>query len=188
MARKSFGAKPFSYPQPVWIIATYDEDGNPYAMNAAWGGISEMTEVSVCLSASHKTCKNFEATGAFTVSMADAAHVAGCDYVGIVSGNNVADKFARAGFTATKSEHVNAPIINELAVCLECRVIEYNKENCILRGEIVNVSVDEAAMTDGKVDVAKVAPICFDPFNNAYHVVGERVGGAWSAGKALKSK
>ena len=185
MARKSFGAKPLSYPQPVWIIATYDENGVPNAMNAAWGGISEEKEISVCLSPGHKTCLNFAKTGAFTVSMADAAHVAACDYVGISTGNKTEDKFARAGFTATKSELVNAPIINELAVCLECRVISYDTESCILRGEIVNVSVDESAMTDGKVDVAKVAPICFDPFNRAYHVLGEKVGDAWGSGKPL---
>lgn len=185
MSRKNFGAKPFSYPQPVWIIGTYDEEGRPNAMNAAWGGISGDKEVSVCLSVGHKTCENFEKTGAFTVSMADAAHVAACDYVGIATGNKTADKFAKAGFTATKSELVNAPIINELAVCMECRVISYDKESCILRGEIVNVSVDESAMTEGKVDPAKVAPICFDPFNNSYNVLGAEVGKAWGAGKAL---
>ena len=185
MSRKNFGAKPFSYPQPVWIIATYDENGRPNAMNAAWGGISEMHEVSVCLSPEHKTCKNFAITGAFTISMADAAHVAGCDYVGIVSGNKDNDKFAKAGFTATKSELVNAPIINELAVCMECRVVSFDRETCILKGEIVNVSVDEAAITDGKVDVGKVQPICFDPFNNTYHVIGEKVGDAWGSGKEL---
>ncbi|MBR0082383.1 MAG: flavin reductase family protein [Clostridia bacterium] len=185
MSRTNFGAKPLTYPQPVWIIATYDENGVPDAMNAAWGGISEENEVSVCLSAGHKTCKNFAKTGAFTVSMADAKHVAACDYVGMASGNKTPDKFARAGFTATKSDRVNAPIINELAVCLECRVIEYNPETCILRGEIVNVSVDDSAMTDGKVDVKKVAPICFDPFNNAYVVLGDEVGKAWGAGRAL---
>ena len=184
--RKDFGAKPFTYPQPVWIIATYDENGVPDAMNAAWGGISEMNEVTVCLSANHKTCLNFAKTGAFTISMADAAHVAACDYVGIVSGNRTADKFARAGFTASRSELVNAPIINELAVCLECRVIDYDPERCLLRGEIVNVSVDESVLTDGKVDAAKVAPICFDPFNHTYNVLGEVVGRAWDAGKALK--
>ena len=108
MGRKNFGAKAYSYPQPVFIIATYDENGNPNAMNAAWGGISEENEVSVCLSPNHKTCKNFAKTGAFTISMADAAHVAGCDYVGIASGNNTEDKFAKAGFTAVKSELVNA--------------------------------------------------------------------------------
>ena len=185
MSRKNFGAKPLSYPQPVWIIATYDENGNPDAMNAAWGGISEENQVSICLSPGHKTCKNFAHTGAFTVSMADAKHVAGCDYVGMASGNKTEDKFARAGFTSTKSEFVNAPIINELAVCIECKVIEYNLDTCILKGEIVNVSVDESALTDGKVDVAKVAPITFDPFNNAYHVVGECVGKAWGAGRIL---
>lgn len=183
MSRKNFGAKPLSYPQPVWIIATYDENGTPDAMNAAWGGISEENQVSICLSANHKTTENFLKTGAFTVSMADAAHVAACDYFGIASGNKTPDKVARAGMTVTKSELVNAPILNELAVCLECRVIEYSPETCILKGEIVNVSVDEAAMTDGKVDVAKVQPIAFDPFNSAYHVLGEKVGGAWNAGK-----
>ncbi|MBQ2596318.1 MAG: flavin reductase family protein [Oscillospiraceae bacterium] len=185
MSRKNFGVKPYSCPQPVWIIATYDENGVPDAMNAAWGGISEANQISVCLSPGHRTCKNFAKTGAFTISMADADHVAGCDYVGIVSGDQAEDKFAKAGFTATKSELVNAPIINELAVCLECRVIEYNRETCILKGEIVNVSVDESALTGGKVDMSKVRPIAFDPFNNEYNLVGEVVGKAWNAGKKL---
>lgn len=185
MARVNFGPKAYSCPQPVWIIATYDENGVPNAMNAAWGGISEENEISVCLSPGHKTCRNFGLTGAFTVSMADAAHVAGCDYVGIVSGNKDPGKFAKAGFTATKSELCNAPIINELAVCIECRVKSFDTETCILKGEILNVSVDESAVTDGKVDLAKVAPICFDPFNNAYNVIGETVGKAWGSGKRL---
>jgi len=185
MSRKSFGAKAWTYPQPVWIIGTYDENGKPDAMNAAWGGISEANQVSICLSVGHKTCKNFEKTGAFTISMADADHVAACDYVGMASGNKVEDKFAKAGFTATKSELVNAPIINELPICLECKVIDFNKETCILRGEIVNVSVDERVITDGKVDVLKVKPITFDPFNNAYNVVCEKVGDAWGSGKVL---
>lgn len=185
MPRKNFGAKPLSYPQPVWIIATYDENGVPNAMNAAWGGVSEANELSICLSPGHKTCKNFAKTGAFTVSMADAEHVAGCDYVGIASGCKTEDKFEKAGFTATRSELVNAPIINELAVCIECRVKEYDTGTCILKGEIVNVSVDENALTDGRPDIAKIRPITFDPFNNAYHVVGEKVGDAWGSGKAL---
>ena len=185
MSRKNFGAKPYSYPQPVWIIATYDENGQPDAMNAAWGGISDMNEVTISLTPSHKTCANFEKTGAFTISMADAAHVAECDYVGIASGNKVSDKFARAGFTATKSELVNAPIINELAVCMECRVKNFDKESGILKGEIVNVSVDESALTDGKPDIKKIAPISFDPFNNEYNIVGEKIADAFSAGKKL---
>ena len=111
--------------------------------------------------------------------------MAACDYVGIVSGNDVPDKFARAGFTAAKSELVNAPIINELAVCIECRVISFDTETCILRGEIVNVSVDESALTDGEVDIKKAAPICIDPFNHSYHLIGEKVGMAWESGQAL---
>ena len=185
MSRKNYGPKPLCYPQPVFIIATYDENGNPNAMNAAWGGISEENEISLCLSVGHKTCKNFESTGAFTVSMADAAHIEGCDYVGIVSGNDVPDKFAKAGFTAEKSAFVNAPVINELAVCLECRVKEFNKETCILKGEIVNVSVDESALTNGKVDIKELSPVCFDPFNGTYNVIGEAVGKAWGSGKKL---
>lgn len=184
--RKNFGAKPLTYPQPVFIIATYNEDGTADAMNAAWGGISESDELTLCLSAGHKTVKNFQRTGAFTVSMADAAHVAACDYVGIVSGNTEKQKMEKAGFTVTKSEQVDAPIINELAVCVECKVKSYDPETCRLVGQIVNVSVDESALTDGKVDVAKVAPITFDPFNNEYYVLGEKVGNAFSDGAKLK--
>ena len=184
--RKNFGAKPLTYPQPVLIIASYDEAGVPDAMNAAWGGISEANEISMCLSAGHKTVKKILGREGFTVSMADAAHVEACDYVGIESANKVPDKLAKAGFTVTKSERVDAPIINELAVCLECRLVSYDPETCRMVGEIINVSVDESAMTDGKVDVAKVAPITFDPFNNAYHVIGEKVGNAFADGKKLK--
>ena len=185
--RKNFGAKPLSYPQPVFIIAAYDENGIPNAMNAAWGGISEMNEISMCLSAGHKTVKNILKRGAFTVSMAEASHVAQCDYVGIVSGNTVTDKFAKAGFHATKSEFVDAPLIDELSVALECKLIEYNPETCILRGEIVNVSVDERVLDEnGKVDAAKVEPIIFDPFNNEYLKIGKKVGDAFAEGKKLK--
>lgn len=183
MSRTDFGPKPYSFPQPVFIIASYDADGTPCAMNAAWCGISEANEVSMCLSAGHKSTKNILNKKAFTVSMADAKHVAECDYFGMATGNRVKDKLAAANMTVTKSSLVDAPIINELAVCMECRLISYDENTCIMKGEIVNVSVDDSAMTDGKVDVSKVAPITFDPFNNAYHVVGEKVGDAWGSGK-----
>ena len=185
--RRNFGAKPLSYPQPVFIIATYNEDGTPNAMNAAWGGISEMTEISLCLSAGHKTVKNIQNRQAFTVSMAEASHVAACDYVGIVSGNTVKDKFAKAGFHAVKSEFVDAPLIEELAVAMECKLKDYNPDTCILRGQIVNVSADERVLDrDGRIDVAKVAPIIFDPFNNEYLKIGEKAGNAFSDGKKLR--
>lgn len=183
MNRKNLGAKPYSFPQPVFIIASYDENDVPCAMNAAWCGISGATEVTMCISASHKSTKNILKKNAFTISMADAEHVAECDYFGIATGNKVKDKLAVAGMTVTKSNHVDAPIINELAVCLECKLVSYNPETGIMKGEIVNVSVDEAALTEDKVDVSKVAPITFDPFNNTYHVIGPKVGDAWSSGK-----
>lgn len=185
--RKNFGAKPLCYPQAVFILAAYGENDVPDAMNAAWGGISGMEEITLNLDANHKTVKNILKRKAFTVSMADVAHVVACDYVGIVSGNKVADKFAKAGFHATKSAFVDAPLIDELAIALECKLKDYNPETGILRGEIVNVSVDERVLNEeGKVDVSKAAPIIFDPFNNDYLKVGEKVGKAFSDGKQLK--
>ena len=130
--RKDFGAKPYTYPQPVLMIATYGEDGKPDVMNAAWGGISDDKEISICVSESHKTTENILKKGAFTVSMADVDHMTACDYVGIVSGNKEPDKFAKAGFTAEKSEKVDAPIIKELPICVECKLKSYDKETCRL--------------------------------------------------------
>ena len=184
--RKNFGAKPICYPQPVFILAAYDENGVPNAMNAAWGGISDDKEISFCISAGHKTTHDILARKAFTVSMADAAHVAECDYVGVVSGNDVPDKLARCGFHTTKSEFVDAPLINELAMALECRLVSYDPETCRLVGEIVNVCADESVLTDGKIDPAKLRPITFDPMNNAYLVLGEKVGNAFQDGLKLR--
>ena len=184
--RKNFGAKPVLYPQPVLIIATYGEDGTPDAMNAAWGGISEETEISICLSPEHKTVENILARGAFTVSMADADHVTACDYVGIVSGNDVPDKFARAGFHAEKARFVDAPVIEELPMALECKLLSYDAETCRLVGEIVNVCADERVLTDGKIDPMKLRPITFDPVHHTYHVIVEKVGNAFKDGIALR--
>ena len=185
--RKNFGAKPYTYPQPVLIISAYDENGTPDAMNAAWGGISDDTQISMCLSAGHKTVKNIQARKAFTVSMADAAHVVACDYVGIVSGNKVPDKFEKAGFHATKSEFVDAPLIDELPMTLECTLVSYDPETCRLVGEIVNVSADERILDEnGKIDPVKLEPITFDPVNNAYLKLGEKVGNAFKDGMQLK--
>ena len=185
--RKNFGARPITYPQPVLIIATYGKDGIPDAMNAAWGGISEEKELSICISAEHKTTKNILASRAFTVSMADVKHVVECDYVGIVSANDVPDKFERAGFHAIRSEFVNAPLIDELPMAVECRLISYDAESCRLVGEIVNVCADEGVLnSEGKIDPTKLQPITFDPMNNAYIVLGGKVGNAFKDGKKLK--
>ena len=185
--RKNLGAKPYTYPQPVFIIASYDEDGTPDAMNAAWGGISENTELSMCLSAGHKTVKNILSRKAFTVSMADASHVVACDYVGVVSANKVPDKFEKAGFHAVKSDFVDAPLIEELPMAVECKLISYDAKSCRMVGEIVNVSADESILDEaGNIDPAKFDQIIFDPVNSAYLKVGEKVGNAFKDGLKLK--
>lgn len=184
--RKNFGAKPILYPEPVLIIAAYGEDGTPNVMNAAWGGLSEETEISMCLSPEHKTVKNILARRAFTVSVGTADTVVPCDYVGIVSGNKVADKFEKAGFHAVKSEFVDAPLIQELPLALECTLVSYDAETCRMVGRIVNVCADESVLTEGKIDPAKLRPIVFDGANHTYHVIGGQVGRAFHDGTVLK--
>ncbi len=184
--RKNFGAKPAIYPMPVLIIGTYDENGTPDAMNAAWGGISEEKEISICISEDHKTTKNILLQKCFTVSIPDVKNTVAADYVGIVSGNDTQDKIEKAGWTHIKSELLNAPVFNELPFTLECKLISYDGESCRLVGEILNVSADEGILTDGKVDLDKFSPITYDPMNHNYVALGEKVGKAFSDGKKLK--
>ena len=184
--RKNFGAKTWLYPMPVLIVGTYDECGNPNAMNAAWGGIYDTGLLMVCLADDHKTTENINKTGAFTVSFATADTVASCDYVGIVSANDVPDKFARAGFSAKKSEFVNAPIINELPMTVECELLKFNEDGICI-GKIINVSADESVISkDGKIDAKLLSPIIYDSATHAYWSFGEKVGRAFSDGKKLK--
>lgn len=183
MSRTNFGPKPFIYPMPVLIVGTYDENGVPNAMNAAWGTITDMNEITISMSP-HKTTENFLKTGAFTVSIATEDTVVPCDYVGVESASKVPDKFAMAGFHATRSEYVNAPLIDELPMALECKVKSYEDE--ILVGEIVNVCADESILTDGKIDPKKLKPIAYDPVNHTYVGLGNVVGKAFSDGLKLK--
>jgi len=185
MSRVNFGPKPFMYPMPVLIIGTYDENGVPNATNAAWGAITDYNEITISLSDNHKTSKNLAVSKAFTVSIGTEDMIIPCDYVGVESGNKNPNKFEIAGFHATKSEFVNAPLINELPMALECKVKSF--EDDILVGEIVNVSADEKILTDGKIDPKKLKPIIFDPVNNAYIGLGEKVGNAFKDGFQLKS-
>jgi flavin reductase (DIM6/NTAB) family NADH-FMN oxidoreductase RutF len=185
--RKNFGAKAMCYPMPVFIIGTYNADGTPNAMNAAWGGISEETEITICVDSGHKTAENLLARKAFTVSMATASTLVACDYVGVVSGNTVADKFARAGFHATKSAFVDAPLIDELPMALECEVLSYDTDTCRLVGRVVNVCADESILgEDGKIDATKLQPITYDSVSHTYRVLGDVVGQAFRDGLALK--
>lgn len=172
---------------PVFIVAAYDEEGKPNAMNAAWGGIYTDNMVGICLSEGHKTTQNILASKAFTVSMATEECLVACDYLGLVSGNKVADKLEHAGLHVVKSEFVNAPLIEELPMSLECELVSYDKETCYMVGRIVNVSADERVLgEDGMIDAAKLRPITYDPIHHHYLPLGKQVGQAFSAGKALK--
>ena len=176
------------FPMPVLMIATYNEDGSVNVMNAAWGTMQERNTVALNLTESHKTVKNIKARGAFTVSIADAAHVVEADYFGVESGNKVPDKFALSGLTASKAKTVDAPVINEFPLCLECEFIEYqaNEYGCGVIGKVINVTADESVMKDGKVDMSLVNAIAFDPYTHGYYRVSERVGEAFRDGLALK--
>ncbi len=176
------------FPMPVLMVATYNDDGSVNVMNAAWGTMQERDVVALNLSESHKTVQNIKKRGAFTVSIADAAHVREADYFGIESGNREHDKLAKAGLTAARAGTVDAPVINEFPICLECEFIEYqrNEYGCGVIGRVVNVTADSGVMPDGKLDMSLVDAIAFDPYTHGYYRVTERVGEAFSDGLALK--
>lgn len=185
--RKNFGSQSWLYPMPVLIIGTYDKEGNCDIMNAAWGGMHDTNQIGVCIDPSHKTAENLQANGCFTVSIGTAKYVAECDFVGIVSANDDAEKFSKTEFHAEKSSFVNAPVISELPMTLECRLISYDTSAGCAVGEIVNVSADESILdANGKIDPDKFVPICYDPVNHTYRELGKVVGKAFSDGKKLK--
>ena len=183
--RKDLGVKGYLYPQLVMIIGTYDKDGKPNAMNAAWGGMADYDKIFVCMS-SHKTTENIDITKEFSVSIGDASHVVECDYVGIVSANQEVNKMEKSKFTTSKAEFVNAPIINELPLCLECKLIKVLEEDLYL-AQIVNVNADESILDEnGKVSLEKFVPISYDPTTHGYYKVSGRVGNAFNDGNKLK--
>ena len=185
--RKNLKPKAYIYPLPVLIVGTYDQNGRPNAMNAAWGTVCDTAQVMICLSSTHKTVKNLLETKSFTVGIADAKNVVPADYVGVVSANSVIDKIEKAGWTTIKSEFVNAPIIQELPLVLECKLVSYDTESEICIGEVVNVSVDEEILDQkGKVDLTKFKPICYDCDTHGYYALGEKVGQAFFDGLKLK--
>ena len=191
MSKKDLGVVPAVYPMPVLIVAAYDKGGKVNTMNAAWGMICDMDKIALFISEGHKTTKNILETKAFSVAIADKAHMDVADYFGIASGNNTPDKFERTGYTAVKSQHVNAPIIDEFPVTMECElaeVVSTETMHCIV-GKIANVAADESVLSEnGKVDPAKLNALIFDQFQSGYYVSGEKVGQAWHAGKPLMQK
>lgn len=186
--RKNFGPRPLIYPMPVLIIGSYGEDGTPDAMNAAWGGISESSEISICVGDNHKTTENILARKAFTVSIADVDNLIAADYVGIVSANDVPNKIEKTGWTVSKSELVDAPLFEEIPFALECKLKSYDAESCRLVGEIVNVTADDRILNgNGNIDLTKFRPITYDPANHDYVALGETVGKAFSDGKKINN-
>ncbi len=183
--RKDLKIVPAIFPMPVLMIATYNEDGSVDVMNAAWGMAYDYSQIKLNISEGHKTTKNIRRTGCFTVSLADTAHIVESDYLGIASGNNVKDKFERTKMKAVKSEHVDAPIIVDYPVCMECKAVEIDGEYGVL-GEIVNLSIDEKYLDEnGKPDLSKMNTIAYDPFSHGYYEVTKKVGQAFSDGKKL---
>ncbi|MCC8162132.1 MAG: flavin reductase family protein [Lachnospiraceae bacterium] len=186
--RKDIKTTEAIFPMPVLMIATYNEDGSVNVMNAAWGTMLSRDQVILNLTETHKTVKNIKSRKAFTVSIADAAHMVEADYFGVVSGNHTSDKFAKSGLTAKKSAHVDAPIINEFPLCMECEFIEYQdgEYGCGVIGKVVNTTADESVMDGDTVNISKVSAIAFDPYTHGYYKVTERVGEAFRDGLKLK--
>jgi flavin reductase (DIM6/NTAB) family NADH-FMN oxidoreductase RutF len=186
---KSFGQKPWVLPQPVLIIGTYNSDGTPNAMNAAWGGQWDSKEIMISMG-SHATTENLARCDEFTVAFATKDTMVAADFVGIVSGKNDPEKMQKTGWTAIKSEHVNAPVFTEFPMTLECRILRKigeTEDGYNLIAEIVNILVDEAYLAeDGKPDVEKMQLIAYEPVHHGYLVMGERVGNAFADGKRLK--
>lgn len=176
------------FPMPVLMVATYNEDGSVNVMNAAWGTMQARDTVALNLSESHKTVQNIKARGAFTVSIADAAHVVEADYFGVESGNRVRNKFENSGLTAVRSEVVNAPVICEFPLCLECRFVEYQSGayGCGVIGKVVRITADERVMEGDRLNMSLVNAIAFDAYTHGYYKVTERVGEAFKDGLKLK--
>ncbi|MGM9796448.1 MAG: flavin reductase family protein [Parabacteroides sp.] len=186
---KSFGQKAWMLPQPVLIIGTYDKEGKPNAMNAAWGGQWDAKEIMIAMG-SHATTVNLNNCPDFTVAFATQQTRVAADFVGIVSAKNRADKMEKTGWQWTKSENVNAPVFMDFPMTLECRIKEKigeSAEGYYIVAEIVNILVDERYLAaDGKPDVEKMQLITFDPVHHGYIALGQRVGNAFSDGKQLK--
>ena len=177
--KKSLGVKPYLFPMPVLMIATYDENGTVDVMNMAWGGICAENMVALNIDEEHKTAKNIKAKGAFTISVADIDHIEAADFFGIATGNKMPDKFARSGLHAVRSEHVDAPVVEEFPITLECKVAELQH----LNGEF---RVDEKVLDEkGKVNPTKLNAFVFDQFQNGYYAIGEKIGQAWHTGAGL---
>ena len=183
--RKKIKTTEAIFPMPVLMIATYNDDGTIDVMNAAWGTMLERNQIILNLTESHKTVKNIRKRKAFTVSLANAKTVVQADYFGMVSGNNTENKFENSGLSSTKSENVDAPIINEFPICIECELKE-GESNWGIVGNVINVTADESIMNGENIDISLLDAIAFDPYTHGYYKVTEKVGNAFKDGLQLK--
>lgn len=189
--KKNLGSIPGLFPMPVVIVSAYDREGIPNAMTAAWAQITDMDKIALFVDPDHRTMKNIQETKAFTVAIADVAHMAEADFIGIASGNNMPDKLEKSGFHVTKSEFVNAPLIEELPVSMDCELADIidTEDVYAMVGKIVNICAEDRVIgEDGKVNPEQIHALIFDQFRNGYYAVGEMVGQAWNAGKDLVRK
>lgn len=189
--KKDFGVKPYLFPMPTYMIGTYNEDDSVDVMMMAWGGICAEDMVALNLEAEHKTVANIKARGAFTLAIPGIDTLKESDFFGIASSNTMADKFIRSGLHASRSERVDAPVIEEYPITLECKVEKLEEEPYGLRvlGRIENVLADEAVLDEkGKIDVEKIHAFAFDQMKNGYYSIGEKVGQAWKSGSDLMKK
>ncbi len=186
--KKEFGVKPYLFPMPTYMIGTYNEDGTVDEMMMAWGGICAEDMVALNLEADHKTVANLRARGAFTLAIPGTDTLTESDFFGIASANRFPDKFERSGLHAVRSAHVDAPVVEEYPVTLECAVERMEDEPYGLRvlGRIVNVLADEKVLNDeGEIDVSKINAFLFDQVKFGYYAVGEKIGQAWHSGADL---
>ena len=188
MSIVKLGAAPLAYPQPVFMLGTYDHSGIPNAMNVAWGGVTGKNEITLCCSVKHKTTTNFLRSSCLTVSMGTVETAEICDYLGLVSGDDVRDKVARCGLHAERSEVIYAPVFKELPLCFHCKVLHYEPRTGHLELKVLETTADESILTDGKIDAEKLRPITFDPSSHTYRPLGASIGAAFSMGNALKDK
>ena len=188
---KDFGAKPYLFPMPTYMIGTYNEDDSVDVMMMAWGGICAEDMVALNLEAEHKTVANLETRRAFTLAVPGTDTLRESDFLGIATSNKMKDKFQRTGLHAVKSGRVDAPVITEYPITLECEVVEMQSQPYGLRvlGKIVNVIADEKVLDDaGKIDAGKLRAFAFDQMQNGYYGIGDKVGKAWNSGAYLMKK
>ena len=180
--RRNLRMNQYVFPMPVMLVSTYSDDGTPDIMVVTWGGLCTkyLDKIVLNIDSFHRTAKNISVKGAFTVSIPDSSHWQCVDFLGSVSADDVGDKVAKIGFHTVKSEFVDAPVISDLPVSIECRVIDISRHDMLcVTGQIINVSADETALNDnGELRMNTTNAIVYEHYTNKYIALGEELGEA----------